>query len=244
MCDQCPKSPGWRGWIELPPAQIGKPAGPWIDLTHRVGPDMPCANIFPKPHFNRLKSVPADPYNVTEIHLVAHAGTHVDAPLHYFNDSPDMASIPPERLCGAGVVWHIEKDLDEIIDVPDLERARPMVHEGDIVAVSTGWAAKFGTSSYERHPSFSAGAALWLYEHGVKMLACDFATPDLVYHLRKPGFDWPVHKLLLRHGILICEHMTGHHALAGKRVEFSFGALPIVGGDGAPARVIARELEH
>lgn len=243
MCDQCPKSPGWRGWIELPDTKPGKAAGPWVDLTHRVGPDMPCAKIFPKPSFARIKTIPADPFNVTDIHMVAHAGTHVDAPLHYFNDAPDMAAIPPDRLCGAGVVWHIEKDLDEIIDVADLERCTPKVREGDILAVDTGWAKRFGSPEYERHPSFTGEAALWLYERRVKLLACDFATPDLVYHLRKPGFDWPVHKLLLGHGILICEHLTGHAALAGECVEFSFGALPVVGGDGAPARVMARRLD-
>lgn len=243
MCDQCPKQPGWRGWIELPENKPMRPLGAWIDLTHRVGPDMPCASIFPKPTFGRLKTVPQDPFNVTDIHMVAHAGTHVDAPLHYFNDSPDMASIPPDRLCGAGVVWRIDANLDQVIDAADLERCRPMIREGDILAADTGWAKRFGTPEYERHPSFSPDAALWLYQRRIKMLACDFATPDLVYHLRKPGFDWPVHKLLLGHGILICEHLTGHAALANERVEFSFGALPIVGGDGAQARVLARRVE-
>ena len=130
MCENCPKVPsGWIGWIALPEAGPCQPAGPWIDLTHQVGPDMPCASIFPKPSFNKLKSLPGDPFNVTEIHMVAHAGTHVDSPLHYFADGPDMASIPLDRLCGAGVVWRIEKEMDEIIDVADLEQARPRLRD-------------------------------------------------------------------------------------------------------------------
>jgi kynurenine formamidase len=243
MCDQCPKAPtGWKGWLDLPAARPFKPTGAWIDLTHKVGPDMPCASIFPRPSFARLRSLPDDPFNVTDIHMVAHAGTHLDAPLHYFEDGPDMASIPPERLSGEGVVWHIEKDLDQVIEVADLERCRPLVREGDIVAVDTGWARRFGTPDYDRHPSFSAEAARWLLEKRIKLLACDFATPDLVYHLRQPGFDWPVHHTLLAHGILICEHLTGHAVFAGERVEFLFGALPIAGGDGAQARVTARRI--
>jgi len=244
MCEMCPKVPsGWIGWIELPNARPCQPTGPWIDLTHQVGPDMPCATIFPKPHFNKLRSLPDDPFNVTEIHMVAHAGTHVDAPLHYFEDAPDMASIPLDRLCGPGVVWHIEKDLDEVIHVADLEQARPLLREGDILAVDTGWAKRFGTEAYDRHPSFSPEAAVWLLDKRIKLLACDFATPDLVYHLREPGFDWPVHKVLLANGILICEHLTGHAQLAGERVEFQFSALPIVEGDGAQARVSARRIQ-
>src|SRR5690606_18797741 len=106
-----------------------------------------------------------------------------------------------------------------------------------------GWAKRFGSESYDRHPSFSPEAAVWLLEKRIKLLACDFATPDLVYHLREPGFDWPVHKVLLANGILICEHLTGHAQLAGERVEFQFSALPIVKGDGAQARVSARRIE-
>ena len=243
MCENCPKAPkGWIGWIELPDRPVGKPAGPWIDLTHKVGPGMPCASIFPKPTFGKLRSLPGDPFNVTDIHMVAHAGTHVDAPLHYFMDSPDMADIPPDRLRGPGVVWSIDCQPNQIIGAADLEQCRPTLEPGDILAVDTGWAKRFGTPEYEHHPSFDAGAAQWMLEHKVKLLACDFATPDLVYRLREPGFDWPVHRILLANGILVCEHLTGHAALSGERVEFFFGALPITGGDGAPARVAARRL--
>src|SRR3569833_60686 len=241
MCEDHPKAPkGWIGWIDLPKRAAGKPAGPWIDLTHKVGPDMACASIFPMPSFNKVRSLPDQPFNVTELHMVAHAGTHVDSPLHYFMGAPDMASIPPDRLCGPGVVWNIPKAPNEIITAADLEKCRPLLEPGDILAVDTGWAARFGNEEYDHHPSFDAGAAQWMLGLKVKLLACDFATPDLVYHLRKPGFDWPVHHILLANGILVCEHLANHAQLAGNRVEFFFGALPLVDGDGAPARVAAR----
>lgn len=244
MCDQCPRAPdGWLGWIELPAPAPVVPVGEWIDLTYPVSAEMPCASIFPRPSFQRLRSLPDDPFNVTEIRMVAHSGTHVDAPLHYFADSPDMAAIPLDRLQGAGVVWRIEAEPDQVIGADVLAACRPLLRAGDMLALDTGWAARFGTPEYERHPSLNAEAAAWLVERRIKLLACDFATPDLVYHLRQPGFDWPVHRALLSRGILICEHLTGHAALAGKRVEFQFAALPIVNGDGAPARVLARAIE-
>lgn len=243
MCEESPKAMGWEGWIDLPVAPAPTPAGEWIDLTHPLSAAMPCASIFPQPSFGKIRTLPADPFNVTEIHMVAHAGTHVDAPLHFYEDGPDMASVPLDRLGGPGVVWHIEKEADEIIEPADLERCRPHLREGDILAIDTGWAKLFGSERYERHPSFSVEAAAWMVERRIKLLACDFATPDLVYHRRQPGFDWPVHHQLLSKGILICEHLTGHSALAGERVQFQFGALPIVGGDGSPARVLARRAE-
>jgi arylformamidase len=57
-----------------------------------------------------------------------------------------------------------------------------------------------------------------------------------------PTPDWPVHRTLLSRGVLVCEHLTGHTALAGKRVEFMFNALNIEASNGAPARVVARLL--
>jgi arylformamidase len=244
MCDRGDQmGQGWLGWSPLPPDRAGAAAGAWMDLTHRVSTTMPCASIFPTPRFGLLRALPDDPFNVTEIHMVAHAGTHVDAPLHFFADAPDMASIPHERLNGVGVVWRLEPQPDEVIDVAALERCRPRLEPGDILALDTGWAARFETPDYDRHPSLSPEAADWLVAQRIKLLACDFATPDLVYHRRAAGFDWPVHRTLLSRGILICEHLTGHAALAGERVEFRFAALPIVDGDGSPARVYARRLE-
>jgi len=244
MCEGChQRGYGWKGWIELPPPQVGLGTGPWIDLSHRVSPDMPCASIFPKPSFRKLKEQPQDAFNVTELSMVVHAGTHVDSPRHYFLDGPAFEEIPLDRLYGPGVVWHLPKEPDEVIRVAELERSRPLLLPGDILAIDTGWSTRFGSDLYDRHPSLSVEAAEWLLDKKIKLLACDFATPDLVYHLREPGFNWPVHNVLLSRGILVCEHLTGHTSLAGHRAEFIFAALNIEGSDGAPARILARKID-
>ena len=242
MCGVCEeRGRGWRGWNSFAPRAAGAPVGDWVDLSYSVGPRMPCASIFPQPSLALLREMPEHPFNVTEMRSVVHAGTHVDAPRHYYLDGPAFEAIPLDRLCGPGVVWRIPAQPEEVIGVDRLEAARPLLREGDILALDTGWVDRFGLPEYDRHPSLSAEAAAWLAEQNIKLLACDFATPDLVYHLREPGFDWPVHRTLLSRGILICEHLRGHSALASRHVEFIFGALGIVGSDGAPARVLCRE---
>ncbi len=228
--------------MEMPEARPFTPVGDWVDLSHPVNAQMPCASIFPTPSFTALREVPRDPFNVTEIRMVAHAGTHVDSPRHYFNDAPGFEGIPLDRLCGTGVVWHLPQMPDAVIPLAVLQSAAPALRPGDILAIDTGWTAKAGTADYERHPSLSTEAAEWLVAQRIKLFACDFATPDLVYHLRQPGFDWPVHRALLGDGVLVCEHLTGHAALAGRRVEFVFGALNVTACDGAPARVMARPV--
>jgi kynurenine formamidase len=243
MCDGVPvRGQGWKGWIEVPAPASVVPSGPWVDLSHALSPEMPCASIFSKPRFDLVKKLPHDPFNVTELQMVVHSGTHVDAPRHFYLDGPAFDEIPLDRLHGPGVVWRIPKNRDEIITPDDLEKARPRLQPGDILAIDTGWGAHAGSALYESHPSLTQAAAEWLVDQRIKLLACDFATPDLVYHLRKPGFDWPVHRVLLSHGVLVCEHLVRHTVLAGKRVEFMFNALNIKASDGAPARVLARPI--
>ena len=41
-----------------------------------------------------------DSSNVSTLHMSAHAGTHVDAPRHFFDDAPASESLPLEMLFG------------------------------------------------------------------------------------------------------------------------------------------------
>jgi len=72
----------WQGWAAPVP---GGPA--WTDLSHVLNADVSRVAMFPAPSFSRFKSLPDDPLNVTEIRMVAHVGTHLDAPSHFIPDS-------------------------------------------------------------------------------------------------------------------------------------------------------------
>lgn len=242
MCESVRYGSGWLGWNRFDPPATGAPSGSWIDLSYPVEADMPCASIFEKPSFRKVRRMPEHPFDVTEMTMVVHSGTHIDSPRHYYLDGPAFEDIPLDRLHGPGVIWSIPCEPEEVIALDRLRGAAPALREGDILAIDTGWDQRFGTSDYDRHPSLSVEAAAWLVERKIKLFACDFATPDLVYHLRPDGFDWPVHRALLSRGILICEHLRGHGALAGRRVEFLFNAMNIKGSDGAPVRALCREI--
>ena len=92
----------------------------------------------------------------------------------------------------------------------------------------------------DRHPYLSLEAAQWLVDQKIKLVALDTATPDLPYDLRPKDFQFPVHCLLLKDGVLISQQIANLHKLGGRRVEFLFCPLSIEGCDGAPARVLAR----
>ena len=245
MCD-APASPptGWLGWQDLPPPATVAPTGPWLDLAHPLGPKMPRVAFFPEPRFEQIWQMPEQPINVTEMQMVVHTGTHIDAPRHFLADGPALDGIPLERLHGPGVVIAVDRGQEELVSAADLEAVADAVRPGDMVALHTGWWRKVGTEAYADHPSLAVDAAQWLVDRQIKMLLVDFPTPDLPVNRRPDGFAWPIHHTLLAHGVLICEHLTGHTDLIGPngrgRAEFVVNALNIEGSDGAPVRVLAR----
>jgi len=232
----------WRGWSELPASDAASASSAWLELSHPLRADLYRIPFFPAPRFARIMSQPADPLNLTEIQMVCHFGTHVDAPNHFIADAPAFDAIPLERLHGPGVVWRLEVEPYDVIEPASLKRLRPEARPGDIVLLDTGWAEHFGSSRYEHHPALSVHAAQWLVERKIKLIGLDLPTPDLAVHRRPPHFDWPVHHVLLSEGVLIAENLTNLRPLAGKRIEAMFLALNIAGADGGPARVVARTI--
>lgn len=234
---------GWKGWMDLPEAEAPKPTGPWIDLSHPLSRDMPRVAFFPEPRFEQIMEMPEHPLNVTEMQMVVHLGTHVDSPRHFYRDGPAFEDVPVERLHGAGVVWRLDMEPNSTIEPADLEKCTPKLRPGDILVLDTGWSEFVGTTKYDdEHPALSVAAAEWLVARKIKLLAVDFTTPDMPNCRRPEGFDWPVHHVLLAHGVIIAEHLRNVKPLSGGRAEFVFCALNIARADGAPARVLARPI--
>src|SRR5260370_1181359 len=98
-----------------------------------------------------------------------------------------MNEIPLERMMGEGVVRRLDKSVNEEISVDDLTAAKPAIEHDDIVAIDTGWSARWGTPEWNQHPYLSMEAAQWLIEHRVKLVAGDTATRDFPFALRPPS---------------------------------------------------------
>jgi kynurenine formamidase len=232
----------WQGWLDVPPPRASASTARWIELSHVITETLARIPAFPQPRIRRIKSMPDFLSNVTEMTMVAHHGTHVDAPVHYIADGPSMDQVPLDRLYGEGVVWRIDVGERGVMEPAHFEAARPRLKPGDIVILDTGTARHVNSPRYWDHPIISLAAAEWLVAQGVKLLAVDSPTPDMSPGRRPADHDFPTHHTLLSHGVLIAEHMTGLEALAGQRIEAMFMAINLEGSDGAPARVVARAL--
>ena len=244
MCDRPAEGPrtGWAGWSDAPNRPTAPGTGAWRDLTHGFSESVPRSALFPPPIISKFASMPEKPLDISRIETIVHVGTHVDAPNHFYADGPGMDAVPLDRLMGGGVVAGLHLPEFAEITAADLEAVSPTIEAGDILAIHTGWESRWGTESWNRHPCLAQDAADWLVAKKIRLLAVDTATPDLAFDRRGPDFDFPIHRTLLKFGVLIAEQVANLEALAGTRVEFMFCPVPIVGCDGAPARVLARPI--
>lgn len=234
---------GWRGWLDLPVQTIVSARGPWVDLSHPLSNAMPRQPFFPHPRFDQFMATPDKPLNITQMEMIVHIGTHVDSPRHVYGDGPAFEDVPLDRLSGAGLVWPVQADQRGLIGPDELEPARQMLQPGDILLLNTGLHHVAGQPDYQRHPSLSVAGAQWLIDQRIKLVGVDTPTPDLPHHKREADFEFPIHRLLLAHGVLIAEHLTGLDALNNQRVEVVCNALNITESDGAPCRILARPID-
>lgn len=178
--------------------------------------------------------------NLTFASFPVHCGTHVDAPRHFFPNGRTIEQLKLDEVNGPAVCWSVNRGPGEEITVGDLETALPKVQKGDMLFIHTGWWRLFGDhEEYLKHPYLSVAGAKWLVSHGVKFLGIDIPSPDLPRIYREPGFDWPVHHELLGNDVLVAEHLANLDQVAGKRFRALALPIPMVGSDGAPARIVA-----
>jgi kynurenine formamidase len=127
-----------------------------------------------------------------------HGGTHLDAPIHFFEGRRTVDSIPLEQLIAPAVVIDVaeraaaDPDLRlSAADVLAFEARHGQIPTGAIVLLRTGWSERWpdrraylgddtpGDASGLRFPSFGEDAArLLVDQRGVAALGVDVASID------------------------------------------------------------------
>jgi kynurenine formamidase len=180
-----------------------------------------------------------------------HSGTHMDAPGHFVPGGRLSPQITLEELLVPIAVVDISaraaRDPDTALTVDDLrrfERRHGRIPEGALVAMDSGWAAKFddpvaykGGAEYPNYhfPGFSLDAAMWLRQHrDVTGIGVDTLSLD-------PGNSttFPVHVNFLatdRYGL---ENLNNLHQIPPRGAVAYVGLIPWEEGSGGPCRVIA-----
>jgi len=172
-----------------------------------------------------------DSSNVSSLHMSAHAGTHVDAPRHFFDNGLGVDALPLEMLIGRARVIEVTSrrgiGADELTGADLSEEVR--------VLIKTHNSRLWGSPEFHRdYVGVTEAGAKHLVDHGIKLVGVDYLS---VEEFKKPGA--PAHRVLLGGGAIVIEGLNLRDVEPGVYEMFCL-PLRVVGADGAPARVVLR----
>ncbi len=206
-----------------------------IDLTLSLRSDMPTWPGEPGPRIEpHSRIAQGKPANVSILTFGDHTGTHVDPPLHMLEDGYGVDEMPLDAMLGPCRVLRYEGEAH--VSAAWLE-GQSLPRSVTRVLFRTSNSELWRTPDHEFERSFIAldeTAGQWLAERDVVLVGVDYLSIEPFGSSPK---GHPVHKALLRQGVVIIEGLDLHAVEPG---EYEIACLPlkIRRGDGAPARVV------
>ncbi len=183
---------------------------PIIDITQ---PLFECS-VYPgdaAPQFSRVRQMPGDSYNLTQIRLCVHNGTHIDAPLHFIENGAGTGELPLDAFFGGCTV----SDYDGGSIAPILLHcAERLLLKGD--AEITPETAKSIADSH------------------VRLIGTESQSVGAV---DSPA---AVHRILLGAGVVLLEGLVLRHVKPGAYTLSAF-PLNLGRCDGSPVRAVLIE---
>ncbi|MGD0534561.1 MAG: cyclase family protein [Methanoregula sp.] len=213
-----------------------------IDLAYEIEEKM---SIFDAPWhapvtITQMGRIDCEGRETRRVCLGTHAGTHMDAPLHFIPGGDPVGRIPLEKLIGPVT----------IVDLTHLGKNGVVTREmlADITVTERmifyfGWGRHWKTPQFfHDYPWISPGAADYLISNKIVFLGMDTPSPDdSRINIRDPGLDRacdsPVHKLLLGNRIVLVEYLAHLDRVKGSGWNLAAFPLNIRGADGSPVRV-------
>ncbi|MEM6376891.1 MAG: cyclase family protein [Bacteroidota bacterium] len=186
------------------------------------------------------KSIENDGWNASTLHLYSHAGTHMDAPLHFGIGTQTIDTFLPGQVMGKAWVAHtLIHEPQALLEIEDLGSIVDHFQAGDSLLIRTDWSKLIGQQQYRNElPRISEALAHWCVERQVKMLGVEPPSVADVNNLKEVT---KIHQILLGGNVIIIEGLCNLDQLNQSEVMLIALPLKIHQGDGAPARVIALE---
>jgi kynurenine formamidase len=221
-----------------------------VDLTHTMSPAFPTFFGVPGIELQKQFDYKKDGFNLNWWRIIEHAGTHLDAPIHFSENGSTVEKLMVENLVAPLAVVDIRaraaKDSDTMLTREDLavyEKKYRRLPDGCCVAMLSGWgeyvgdAAKFtGKSDGVFHfPGFSPEAAEWLIkERKAVGIAVDTLSLD-----PGPSKDFKVHHAWLPTGRWGLENVANLDKVPAAGATLVVGVAKVKDATGGPTRLMA-----
>jgi arylformamidase len=229
--------------------KAGASKSKWIDISIPFRNDMVHWTTDPSPRIERLRDVDrGDSVTLTDIHLISHTGTHIDAPLHFIYHGGTIDKMPLDTAIGPARVIGI-KDTESI--KPD-ELIRYKIRPGERILFKTQNSSKlYKTDEFSKEYVYlTSESAHYLVDKRVRLVGIDYVSiskyeieaeyPSIAEYRAKSGIH-VAHRLFLQNKIYILEGIN----LSGvKPGNYELICLPIKleRGDAGLARAILRPI--
>lgn len=188
---------------------------PGVSRVMDISRELLSAPVYPDdpgPRAVRIRSMEeGECYNLSEIHMGAHNGTHTDAPLHFIADGADIAATDPAVFCGRCTV----KVFGERITAEDIDS----LPEGCERLLIKGGGC------------ITPESARRMVERGIRCVGVEGMTVGPMDDPRE------VHRILLGAGVGIIEALELSGVPEGS-CFLSAAPLKIAGCEGAPCRAL------
>ena len=238
------------GTVATAPSSLAGGHGGVVDMTHVYDADFPTYFGAPGVTIDQAFNFADNGFNLFNLQLNEHTGTHIDAPLHFSADGQAVNEIPVGNLVCPLCVVHIHQkaadDPDAQVTPDDLKAwiaANGEIPDGACVAMHSGWGGKTGGAGFRNaddagvmhFPGFHVEAAQMLIEEtGAVAMAVDTLSLD-----HGPSQDFATQYAWLptnRYGI---ENLAGLENVPVSGATLVVGAPKHRGGSGGPARIFA-----
>lgn len=191
-------------------------------IIHDISRDTLTAPVYegdPDTEVTQLQSLDTDACNLSQISMSVHAGTHIDAPLHFWEDGSAVDDLRLNTFYGKCTVISVEG----VLTGEDLERMLPYCKRR-ILFHGNG-------NTYLSH-----SAAIVLAESKVVLVGTDADSIAPPFDEARP------HRELARAGIAVLENLDLEDIDDG---EYDLCAFPVkLGGlEAAPCRAILFQME-
>lgn len=176
----------------------------------------------------------------SEIDIMSHLGTHLEAPYHLRDNLKDVTAMAPDRFVGRGVLLKLDTCMpNALITRQDLDAASDgMVRAGDIVVLDSPFHHEpFMPGPDDKRPQLSRESAEWFLEQGVKCIGFG----DGIAIENNPEHCEAFHEILMPQDITFIEVMQNLDLLQCKTFMLVFLPLLIRGLDSSPVHVMAIE---
>jgi kynurenine formamidase len=195
-------------------------------------------------------------YAANRFMCAEHGGTHLDAPIHFFEKGQTVDQIALERLIGSGACVDVSQkcaaDRDYQVTVEDFEKweaDNKASLENSIVLIRTGFGrfwpdrkAYLGTAEQGKaavaklhFPGLDPSAADWLVKRRrIRLVGIDTASID-----HGQTQNYPTHQRLFRDGVPALENVANLDKLPADKFQVIALPMKIKGGSGAPCRIVA-----